>query len=181
MERRWVARVCQLPPSILPLRSCRPLSAWMGHHGELACMRRAGGRSVAVVHTKMMRHGLNGTDFGKAVPGACFIVDVGTVVTLGLIFSPFTIKPAIYGACCGLTHFEDVNRDGSSIAETQFSATIGPAHGDDIISFTRMSPPNSPPPATSSTSTNCILGLGPNLPFLACTRLSAASRPVKPP
>jgi Kef-type K+ transport system membrane component KefB len=55
-----------------------------------------GGTSVAVVYTEMMQHGLNGTDFGKVLLGACFVTDLGNVIALGLIFSPFTIKTAIF-------------------------------------------------------------------------------------
>lgn len=48
--------------------------------------------SVAVVYAVMLELGLNKTDFGKAVLAACFINDLGTVVALGLIFSPFTVR-----------------------------------------------------------------------------------------
>lgn len=52
--------------------------------------------SVAVVYAVMLELGLNKTDFGKAVLAACFINDLGTVIALGLIFSPFTIKTLIF-------------------------------------------------------------------------------------
>jgi len=55
-----------------------------------------GGTSVAVVYTEMMQHGLNGTDFGKVLLGACFVTDLGNVIALGLIFSPFTIRTALF-------------------------------------------------------------------------------------
>ncbi len=48
--------------------------------------------SVAVVYAVMLELGFNVTDFGKAVLAACFVNDLGTVIALGLIFSPFTIK-----------------------------------------------------------------------------------------
>jgi len=35
-------------------------------------------------------------DYGKSILAACFINDIGTVVALGLIFSPFTIKTLIF-------------------------------------------------------------------------------------
>ena len=44
----------------------------------------------------MLELGFNVTDFGKAVLAACFINDLGTVIALGLIFSPFTIKTLIF-------------------------------------------------------------------------------------
>jgi Kef-type K+ transport system membrane component KefB len=55
-----------------------------------------GGTSVAVVYTEMMQHGLNGTDFGKVLLGACFVTDLGNVIALGLIFSPFTFKTLLF-------------------------------------------------------------------------------------
>jgi len=52
--------------------------------------------SVAVVYAVMLELGFNRTEYGKAILAACFINDVGTVVALGLIFSPFTMKTAIF-------------------------------------------------------------------------------------
>jgi glutathione-regulated potassium-efflux system ancillary protein KefC len=54
--------------------------------------------SVAVVYTVMMEFGFNRTDFGKTILAACFITDLGTVVTLGLVFAPFTWKTAVFVA-----------------------------------------------------------------------------------
>jgi len=48
--------------------------------------------SVAVVYTVMMEYGFNRVEFGKTILAACFITDLGTVVTLGLVFAPFTWK-----------------------------------------------------------------------------------------
>jgi Kef-type K+ transport system membrane component KefB len=52
--------------------------------------------SVAVVYAVMLELGFNVTDYGKSILAACFINDIGTVVALGLIFSPFTIKTLIF-------------------------------------------------------------------------------------
>lgn len=52
--------------------------------------------SVAVVYAVMLELGLNQTAFGKAILGACFVNDVGTVLALGLIFSPFTVRTLIF-------------------------------------------------------------------------------------
>ncbi len=48
--------------------------------------------SVAVVYAVMLDLGLNRTRFGRAVLAACFVNDLGTVLALGFIFSPFTWK-----------------------------------------------------------------------------------------
>jgi glutathione-regulated potassium-efflux system ancillary protein KefC len=52
--------------------------------------------SVAVVYAVMLEFGFNVTDYGKTVLAACFITDLGTVVALGLIFAPFTMKTLIF-------------------------------------------------------------------------------------
>jgi glutathione-regulated potassium-efflux system ancillary protein KefC len=52
--------------------------------------------SVAVVYAVMLELGLNQTKIGKAILAACFLNDLGTVIALGLIFAPFTIKTVIF-------------------------------------------------------------------------------------
>jgi Kef-type K+ transport system membrane component KefB len=52
--------------------------------------------SVAVVYAVMIEFGFNATDYGKTVLAACFITDLGTVVALGLIFAPFTLKTVLF-------------------------------------------------------------------------------------
>ncbi len=52
--------------------------------------------SVAVVYAVMLEFGLNRTNYGKTVLAACFITDLGTVLALGLMFSPFTIKTILF-------------------------------------------------------------------------------------
>jgi glutathione-regulated potassium-efflux system ancillary protein KefC len=52
--------------------------------------------SVAVVYAVMLELGFNVTEYGKSILAACFINDLGTVIALGLIFSPFTIKTMVF-------------------------------------------------------------------------------------
>lgn len=52
--------------------------------------------SVAVVYAVMLELGFNRTSYGKAILAACFINDLGTVIALGLIFSPFTVRTLIF-------------------------------------------------------------------------------------
>jgi Kef-type K+ transport system membrane component KefB len=52
--------------------------------------------SVAVVYAVMIEFGFNTTDYGKTVLAACFITDLGTVLALGLIFAPFTLKTLVF-------------------------------------------------------------------------------------
>lgn len=52
--------------------------------------------SVAVVYAVMIEFGFNTTEYGKTVLAACFVTDLGTVVALGLIFAPFTLKTVLF-------------------------------------------------------------------------------------
>ena len=52
--------------------------------------------SVAVVYAVMLEFGLNKTEYGKTVLAACFINDLGTVLALGFIFAPFTMRTLIF-------------------------------------------------------------------------------------
>ncbi len=52
--------------------------------------------SVAVVYAVMLELGFNQTQYGKAILAACFVNDLGTVIALGLIFSPFTVKTLVF-------------------------------------------------------------------------------------
>lgn len=52
--------------------------------------------SVAVVYTVMMEYGFNKGNFGKTILAACFITDLGTVLTLGLVFAPFTWRTLLF-------------------------------------------------------------------------------------
>jgi glutathione-regulated potassium-efflux system ancillary protein KefC len=61
--------------------------------------------SVAVVYAVMLELGLNKTEFGKAILAACFVNDLGTVIALGLIFSPFTMRTVIFVVVSGVVFF----------------------------------------------------------------------------
>jgi glutathione-regulated potassium-efflux system ancillary protein KefC len=52
--------------------------------------------SVAVVYAVMLELGFNVTEYGKAILAACFVNDLGTVLALGLIFSPFTFRTLVF-------------------------------------------------------------------------------------
>lgn len=56
--------------------------------------------SVAVVYAVMLELGFNVTEYGKSILAACFVNDLGTVIALGLIFSPFTVKTLIFVGVC---------------------------------------------------------------------------------
>src|ERR1700719_3361472 len=54
--------------------------------------------SVAVVYAVMIEFGFNTTEYGKTILAACFVTDLGTVLALGLIFAPFTLKTVVFVA-----------------------------------------------------------------------------------
>jgi glutathione-regulated potassium-efflux system ancillary protein KefC len=56
--------------------------------------------SVAVVYAVMLELGFNTTEYGKAMLAACFVTDLGTVLALGIIFSPFTLKTVVFVVAC---------------------------------------------------------------------------------
>ncbi len=52
--------------------------------------------SVAVVYAVMLESGLSASNYGKTLLAACFINDLGTVLALGFLFSPFTYKTLLF-------------------------------------------------------------------------------------
>ena len=72
------------------LLSWNPMASWLGGVALSTT-------SVAVVCAVMLESGLN-TEYGKTVLAACFINDLGTVLALGFIFAPFTLKTLIFAA-----------------------------------------------------------------------------------
>lgn len=52
--------------------------------------------SVAVVYAVMLEFGLNATDFGKTVLAACFVTDLATVLALGFLFAPFSLRTLVF-------------------------------------------------------------------------------------
>jgi Kef-type K+ transport system membrane component KefB len=89
-----------LAPAVSCWAVAHYLLSWENSPALLAGIALAA-TSVAVVYTVMMEYGFNRTDAGKTILAACFITDLGTVVTLGLVFAPFTWKTALFVAAVG--------------------------------------------------------------------------------
>jgi glutathione-regulated potassium-efflux system ancillary protein KefC len=84
-----------------PFFGCAALAHWMLGWGALQSWLAGvalSTTSVAVVYAVMLEYGFNKTDYGKIVLAACFINDLGTVLALGFIFAPFTVKTLIFAA-----------------------------------------------------------------------------------
>ena len=82
-----------------PFLGCAAVAHYLLHWSVVSswlCGVALSTTSVAVVYAVMLELGFNVTEYGKSILAACFINDIGTVVALGLIFSPFTIKTLIF-------------------------------------------------------------------------------------
>ncbi|QGM45871.1 cation:proton antiporter [Methylocystis heyeri] len=84
-------------PSVGCWATAHYLLGWENSPALLAGIALAA-TSVAVVYTVMMEFGFNRVEYGKTILAACFITDLGTVVTLGLVFAPFTWKTLLFAA-----------------------------------------------------------------------------------
>lgn len=99
-RQKWKeSTVLGLVACVVPLLGCaaaaRFLLHWDAKPSWLAGVALST-TSVAVVYAVMLELGLNKTEFGKTVLAACFINDLGTVLALGAIFAPFTVRTLIF-------------------------------------------------------------------------------------
>jgi len=99
-RRQWKeATAIGLISFFAPFLACAAGAYWLLGWGERASLLAGiamSTTSVAVVYAIMLEFGFNRTDYGKMVLAACFITDLGTVVGLGLIFAPFTVKTVAF-------------------------------------------------------------------------------------
>jgi len=73
----------------------RYVLGWSGSASWLAGIAMST-TSVAVVYAVMLELGLNRTDYGKTLLAACFVNDLATVLALGLIFAPFSLRTLVF-------------------------------------------------------------------------------------
>jgi Kef-type K+ transport system membrane component KefB len=99
-RRQWKeATAIGLVSFFAPFLGCAAGAYWLlgwGGQASLLAGIAMSTTSVAVVYAVMLEFGFNRTDYGKMVLAACFITDLGTVVGLGLIFAPFTLKTVLF-------------------------------------------------------------------------------------
>jgi glutathione-regulated potassium-efflux system ancillary protein KefC len=82
-----------------PFLGCSALAYYLLHwtfRGSLLAGVALSTTSVAVVYAVMLELGFNTTEFGKAILAACFVNDLGTVIALGIIFAPFTLRTLVF-------------------------------------------------------------------------------------
>lgn len=99
-RKQWKqASVIGLVSFTAPFLGCAALARWgLGWSVEASWLAgiAMSTTSVAVVYAVMLEFGLNATNYGKTVLAACFITDLATVVALGLIFAPFTLRTLVF-------------------------------------------------------------------------------------
>src|SRR5437867_2770132 len=99
-RRKWKeATAVGLISFLAPFLTCAAAARWLLGWDIMASWLAGvamSTTSVAVVYAVMIEFGFNTTDYGKTVLAACFITDLGTVVALGLIFAPFTLKTVLF-------------------------------------------------------------------------------------
>lgn len=99
-RRQWKqASAIGLVSFAAPFLGCAAIARWLlGWSPEASWLAGVAmsTTSVAVVYAVMLEFGLNTTGYGKIVLTACFVTDLATVVALGLIFAPFTVKTLVF-------------------------------------------------------------------------------------
>jgi glutathione-regulated potassium-efflux system ancillary protein KefC len=84
-----------------PFFGCTAVAYYLLHWGSQASWLAGvalSTTSVAVVYAVMLEFGLNKTRYGKVILAACFVNDLGTVLALGIIFAPFSMKTLVFAA-----------------------------------------------------------------------------------
>ena len=99
-RRKWKeATAVGLISFFAPFLGCAAAARWLlgwGYEASWLAGVAMSTTSVAVVYAVMIEFGFNVTDYGKTVLAACFVTDLGTVIALGLIFAPFTLKTVLF-------------------------------------------------------------------------------------
>ena len=102
LKRKWKESLgIGLASFAAPFFGCAAIAYW-GLGWSVAASWLAGiamsTTSVAVVYAVMLEFGFNATDYGKTVLAACFVTDLATVLALGFIFAPFSMRTLIFFA-----------------------------------------------------------------------------------
>lgn len=96
LKRNWrEASSLGLIGFFAPFLGCAAAAYWLLHWDSRASLLAGialSTTSVAVVYSVLLELGFNRTPFGKGLLAACFINDLATVIGLGILFSPFTLK-----------------------------------------------------------------------------------------
>ncbi len=131
-RRKWKeATAVGLISFFAPFLGCAAAARWLlGWDPEASWLAGVAmsTTSVAVVYAVMIEFGFNTTEYGKTVLAACFITDLGTVIALGLLFAPFTLKTLLFVGALVL-HCSRVGRiepDGIERRQVCFATAAAP-------------------------------------------------------
>ncbi len=86
---------------LAPFAGCAAIAYFLlgwDARASLLCGVALSTTSMAVVYSVMIETGFSKTELGKGILGARFVNDLGTVITLGLLFAPFTWKTVVFVA-----------------------------------------------------------------------------------
>jgi Kef-type K+ transport system membrane component KefB len=89
-ETLSIGFVSFLFPFLLALAVARFLAGWDWRAAEIAGIALST-TSVAVVYAVLVESGFNETSLGRVILAACFVTDLGTVLTLGFLFANFNV------------------------------------------------------------------------------------------
>ncbi|HVT32970.1 MAG TPA: cation:proton antiporter [Rhodanobacteraceae bacterium] len=100
LRRNWKeASVMGLVGFFAPFLGCAAVAYYVLHWSAQASWLTGvalSTTSVAVVYAVMLELGLNRTAYGKGILAACFVNDLATVIALGLLFAPFTMRTLVF-------------------------------------------------------------------------------------
>ncbi len=83
-----IGSIAFILPALGAFAFCFWVARWELHAAEIGGIALST-TSVAVVYAVMVETGLNQTELGKLILAACFINDLGTVLSLGILFANF--------------------------------------------------------------------------------------------
>jgi len=89
-------------PFLAAFGFCRLVLGWDLHAAEIGGIALST-TSVAVVYAVMVETGLNRHDLGKLILAACFITDLGTVLSLGGLFATYSWLLIVFVAVSAVT------------------------------------------------------------------------------
>lgn len=99
-RRKWKeASAIGVVGFVAPFLGCAALARWLmgwSHDASWLAGVAMSTTSVAVVYAVMLEFGLNATEYGKVVLAACFVNDLATVLALGFLFAPFSMKTLVF-------------------------------------------------------------------------------------
>jgi Kef-type K+ transport system membrane component KefB len=90
-----IGSVAFIAPFAGALLFAEHVAGWEPHSAWIAGIALST-TSVAVVYAVMVETGLNETELGKLILGACFVNDFGTVLALGVLFANFNWFMAVF-------------------------------------------------------------------------------------